>query len=94
MTLVAFWTLPFFQVYITCYKKWTCPSLQVETETGILFCSLDNESRVSCPLEGGEREMIAEFLCLRLEDVKVPKVIQVNYKIPSSESSEVFVEEY
>lgn len=41
-----------------------------------------------------ERETIAEFLCLGLEDVKVPKRIQVNYNIPSSESSEVFVEKY
>jgi len=59
---------------------------------GILFCSLDNESHVSCPPEGGET--IAEFLCLGLEDVKFPKGIQVNYNIPSSESSEVFVEKH
>lgn len=94
MTLVAFWTLPFFQVYKTCSKNWTCPYLRVKIATGILFCSLDNESHVSSPPEGGERETIAEFLCLRVEEVKVPKGIQVNYKIPLSESSEVFVEKY
>ena len=41
-----------------------------------------------------ERETIAESLCVTLEDVKVPKGIQVNYNIPSSESSDVFVEKY
>ena len=94
MTLVAFWTLPLFQVYKTCSKNGTCPSLQIEIAMEILLYSLDNESHVSCPPEGGERETIAEFLCLRLEGVKVPKGIQVNYNIPSSESSEVFVEKY
>ena len=93
MTLGAFWTLPFFQVYITCFKNWTCPSLQVEIEMGSY--SAHSIMNLMSPVHlKVERETIAEFLCLGLEDVKVPKRIQVNYNIPSSESSEVFVEKY
>jgi hypothetical protein len=61
MTLVASETLPFFQVYKTCSKNWTCPSLQVVIAMGILFCSLDNESHVSCPHGGGEERRMPSF---------------------------------
>lgn len=52
--LVAFWILPFLQVYKTCSMNWICLSPQVEIAMGILFYSRDNESHVCCPPEGGE----------------------------------------
>ena len=58
---------------------------------GLLFCSLDNESHVSCTPESVERDDRRVF-CLSLEDVRFPKGNQIYYNIPLSESSEVFGE--
>jgi hypothetical protein len=44
---------------------------------GILFCSLDDESHVSCPPGDGERSGRRDFVFMKVEDVQVPKGNQI-----------------
>jgi hypothetical protein len=93
ITLVTFWTCPSSRFIKHVPKTGLVPIFRLKLQRGS-YSAHSIMNLMSTVHLKVERETIAEFLCLRVEDVKVPKGIQVNYEIPLSELSEVFVEKY